>query len=167
MTCVIGIYFNHFTINDHLFKVYVYCLIKNKLVTHKQTLKIQVLSLALVHSKRALSLECLRLILQDWTFSRQNGTLTHNSAFITVYTGRHINEPSSQGLASDIRQHCCPAHILDLINLRLIYLLLAQNVNNETLKVKLKSIVQEGCPSIVLAPCYANQYAETESVTIV
>lgn len=30
-----------------------------------------------------------------------------------------------------------PAHAPDLINLRLIYLLLAQNVNNATLKVKL------------------------------
>lgn len=76
-------------------------------------------------------------------FSRENGTLRHNSTFITVYTGRYIIEASSQGLASDMRQHCCPAHTLDLINLRLIYLLLVQNVNNETLKVKLKSIVQE------------------------
>lgn len=32
------------------------------------------------------------------------------------------------------------------------------------LKVKRKGLFRKGCPSIVLAPCYANYYAETESV---
>ena len=58
MTCVIGIYFNHFTINDHLFKVYVYCLIKNKLVTHKQMLKSQVVSLASVQRLHTETEDC-------------------------------------------------------------------------------------------------------------
>ena len=58
------------------------------------------------------------------------------------------------------------AHAPDLINLRLIYLLLAQNVNNATLKVKLKSIVQERVSEHCALLCYANQYVETESVTI-
>lgn len=140
MTCVIGIYFNHFTINDHLFKVYVYCLIKNKLATHKQKLESQVVSLALVQR--------LRTLTEVWNISSyltKENFLTNKlnvDAYHRIY--RWLHKPAgSQGLSRHRATLLSSAHALDLINLRLIYLLLAQNVNNATLKVKLKSIVQE------------------------
>lgn len=90
MTCVIGIYFNHFTINDHLFKVYVYCLIKNKLVTHKQTLKTEVVILAVVQCVRTLSdwhqVEIFHFILTERNFLTSN---VHVNASVCTYRRLH------------------------------------------------------------------------------
>lgn len=142
MTCVIGIYFNHFTINDHLFKVYVYCLIKNKLVTHKQTLKTEVVILAVVQCVRALSdwhqVEIFHFILTERNFLTSN---VHVNASVCTYWRLH--KRPTQRLGGHKVTLLSSTHGPDLINSRLIYLLLAQNVNNAMLKVKLKSIVQE------------------------
>lgn len=93
-----------------------------------------------------------------WMLAESHTRLLSNSnAFNTVYC--HImyqttREPEGSNSVAHMPDH----------TLHLIYLLLARKCQQWNIfKSETKLLFTKGCPSIVSAPCYANQYAETES----